>query len=1171
MHRSRRLVRRASALVVAVGLVGATSAVLGPLSSAAPPTAPSAARPDATASSTTVTLITGDVVEVIDNGTEQPTLRVQAPAGTEGRTYARFSDPSGDLHVVPADVDVLVGDVLDPDLFNISLLLRDGYDDAGATALPVIVEYAGPPVALPGTEVVRTLASIGGAALAVDRAAGANALGRTLAEAADAREITGVEKIWLDGRVRVSLDESVPQVGAPDVWDAGFTGDGVTIGVVDSGVDGGHPDFTDRLVAAENFTSDGGGVGDVNGHGTHVASIAAGDGTASDGRFTGMAYDAELVSARVLNEFGEGAESWVIAGMEWAAIEQDADVINMSLNSGPSDGTDPVSQAIDALSDETGALFVVSAGNDGYGVPGSVYAPATADAALAVGAVNKQDELADFTGIGPRLGRFGVKPEIVAPGVDITAARAEGSQIGEPVGDDYMILSGTSMSAPHVAGAAALLLQAEPDLAWTNLKARLVTSAEDLGLRTFEQGGGRLDVPAALDQEVQPDLATINLGTLAFPHDDGETSTRDVTLTNVGTAEITAQLGVFAVGPDGQTAPDGMLTVEPAQLVLPAGGSATATVTFDAAFGDNGAYGGALLASADGADLLRVPLGFEKEEEKYDLTINMTGPDGTIDFDGNLTLLSLETDVLYENFPVGGGEIGTITLRLPRGGYSAMLQLFQDGPDGPAVYDVSAPEVMLTADTIVDLDAADTVEITAEITDDVTPVDVGVAFTRSSTTGVGIFSYHDATGIPGVRAFARPTEPVTLGEYFFMSYQNFAGDGVSYHLVHPEPGAIPADLAYPAGPEDLARVDHALHADVAGRSYKMSLFGVTPEFANEASAFAVASGSVHTAWVTGDGVAWREVVDAGDAPSIAELTAVDQVYETGTANERDWYAQPVRPGARDGAPPVSRFENFMLFELYPFIDPDHHFGYVDPALEDPSIDRLRYELTVDGDVIAKGDDLGGLFVEGVPSGRSEYALSLDIRRTADWWQMSPETSTDWTLWSDGSEIESYPTMLQVDYGVDVDLLNQVPAGPVQVTFDAYVPGFEVPAPPADLESFTAWSSLDDGATWSELDLDATGLGSYAGEVDTSSCTDTCFVTLRAAAEDSEGATIDQTIIRAFRAVEGGAPPPTTPTPTVTTTLPGTGGGNASWLAGLGVGALLVGGLAVALSDRRLRT
>ena len=93
-----------------------------------------------------------------------------------------------------------------------------------------------------------------------------------------------------------------------------------------------------------------------------------------------------------------------------------------------------------------------------------------------------------------------------------------------------------------------------------------------------------------------------------------------------------------------------------------------------------------------------------------------------------------------------------------------------------------------------------------------------------------------------------------------------------------------------------------------------------------------------------------------------------------------------------------------------------------------------------------------------------------------------------------------------------------------------------------------------------------GSAAYAGEVDAASCVEACFVTLRVAAEDTDGATLDQTINRAFRAVEGG-----TPTPTTTTTLPPTGAtGGSSWLAGLGLGALLIGGLAVAFSARRLR-
>src|SRR5690606_16016887 len=124
------------------------------------------------------------------------------------------------------------------------------------------------------------------------------------------------------------------------------------------------------------------------------------------------------------------------------------------------DGTEPQDQAVDQLTAQTGALFVIAAGNSG---PNSqtVSSPGSADTALTVAAVDRSDRLANFSSRGPRRGDGALKPEIAAPGVGIVAARAGGAQIG----DLYTSSTGTSMATPHVAGAAAILAQKYPD--WT--------------------------------------------------------------------------------------------------------------------------------------------------------------------------------------------------------------------------------------------------------------------------------------------------------------------------------------------------------------------------------------------------------------------------------------------------------------------------------------------------------------------------------------------------------------------------------------------------------------------------------------------------------------------------------------------------------------------------------
>ena len=182
--------------------------------------------------------------------------------------------------------------------------------------------------------------------------------------------------------------------------------------------------------------------------------------------------------------------------MEWA-VAQHADVVSMSLGGDTGDGTDPLEQAVDDLSASSPTLFVIAAGNNGDR-PGTVTSPGAAYAALTVGAVDSTDTMAFFSSRGPRLDGT-VKPEVVAPGVDIVAARAAGTSLGTPVDDFYTTLSGTSMATPHVAAVAAILKQEHPGWDGERLKAAIVGStvpvAGAIGVRRGHRPGRRAARP----------------------------------------------------------------------------------------------------------------------------------------------------------------------------------------------------------------------------------------------------------------------------------------------------------------------------------------------------------------------------------------------------------------------------------------------------------------------------------------------------------------------------------------------------------------------------------------------------------------------------------------------------------------------------------------------------
>ncbi|AAL81794.1 alkaline serine protease [Pyrococcus furiosus DSM 3638] len=323
-------------------------------------------------------------------------------------------------------------------------------------------------------------------------------------------KLSGVRFIQEDYKVTVSaelegLDESAAQVMATYVWNLGYDGSGITIGIIDTGIDASHPDLQGKVIGWVDFVNGRSYPYDDHGHGTHVASIAAGTGAASNGKYKGMAPGAKLAGIKVLGADGSGSISTIIKGVEWAVDNKDKygiKVINLSLGSSQSsDGTDALSQAVNAAWD-AGLVVVVAAGNSGPNKY-TIGSPAAASKVITVGAVDKYDVITSFSSRGPTAdGRL--KPEVVAPGNWIIAARASGTSMGQPINDYYTAAPGTSMATPHVAGIAALLLQAHPSWTPDKVKTALIETADIVKpdeIADIAYGAGRVNAYKAINYD----------------------------------------------------------------------------------------------------------------------------------------------------------------------------------------------------------------------------------------------------------------------------------------------------------------------------------------------------------------------------------------------------------------------------------------------------------------------------------------------------------------------------------------------------------------------------------------------------------------------------------------------------------------------------------------------
>ncbi|MFV2172628.1 S8 family serine peptidase [Actinomadura sp. LOL_016] len=1077
--------------------------------------APSPASPLAPGKSWKVTLLTGDVVTVRTIEDRPPLVSVTPAPGREKRSFRKEIRPDGHVVVTPIDVAGQVGRVIAPELFDVTALIEQGYDDARSEDLPLIVQRTGGPralAALGGTmRATRELPSIGAVAVRQPKK-DARGLGDALAT--KSARSTGVQRIWLDGKVRANLAPSAPetrrldrnlrQVGAPAAWRAGHTGAGAKVAVLDTGVDAGHPDLEGRVAESKNFTESP-DTGDRAGHGTHVAATIAGTGAASGGERTGVAPDASLLIGKVLGDDGFGTDSGVIAGMEWAAPR--ADVVNMSLGGAPTDGTDPVSTALNDLTAEHGTLFVVASGNDG-GLE-TVGSPGTAAAALTVGAVDSRDRLAGFSSRGP-VGNT-AKPEVVAPGVDIIAARAAGTSAGTPTGAHYTKLSGTSMAAPHVAGAAALLAAKHPDWKPSRLKAALTATADPAtGGDAYERGAGRIDAGEAARTPVLAEQGVVDLGTSAYP-DHGDLSAK-LGWTSSGKA-VRLGLDVEVVDRDGRTADAASV---PSHVDVPAGGTATAPLTIDASKLDPGLHTAVVTAEGGGATLETLAT-FYVEPPTHTLTVKATPLPGTDpeNLGYSATVVNLDDVAAFAEWAGPEGTEDTVRVRVPEGRYSVLGTVDDYGDWRSAL--AGDPEVVIDRDVTVTLDGAKAAEIGASVegVDTETTMSSAEMVRHNDQAFWSSFVYSfDPAAAP---VYAAPMDGAETGTFTAYTNHRLTAPGTVYDVNHPLGNGVPADprhVVTPAELKTMARVEQRFAAfnGETDRAMRDKRYGMSPEGLLSFDADSeVEPGTTRTDYVSTP-PGWRWLSEA--FVQFGEDLWVDQGTFTELApGERlahSWGRQPLRPGPYSGTGvtpsgcaryPATRTGDAVRVALVDLqTRPD---GF------DCAIHEVESHMTLfAGDTkVGETDTAFGEFT--VPSGATKIKLTYDNDASAIL-PVSTRTSTSWTFDSRaprGKGSVRLPLLL-VDYDLNFDLMNRPTGEPAEFTV-ARMAGTDA----AKVTGLRFWTSTDDGKTWTATEVKSLGGGRFSAPLPTPAAGRS--VSLRVSAEDAGGSGIDQTIIRAY--------------------------------------------------------
>ncbi|TRO64993.1 peptidase S8 [Streptomyces sp. IB201691-2A2] len=1062
--------RACVATIAAAAAVALAAGMTSPASAEARPTAADSAMP--TTPKHRITLITGDRVVVDAKGR---VVGLERAKGREG-IPVQIRTAGGHTLVVPADAARLIASgKLDQRLFDVTELNKSANRKAQKQGLKLIVGYRGAAAAAKAdvrdagdTKVRRTLKSLNADAVLTPKADATDLWSAvTDAQGGNARTASGIAHVWLDGVRKASLDKSVKQIGADKAWAAGFDGKGVKIAVLDTGVDTTHPDLKDQVVAEKNFSTAPDAT-DKYGHGTHVASIAAGTGAKSAGKYKGVAPGAQVLNGKVLDDNGYGDDSGILAGMDWAA-EQGADVVNLSLGGGDTPEVDPLEAQVNKLSKEKGILFAIAAGNSGEFGEQTVGSPGSAAAALTVGAVDDSDKLAEFSSTGPGLDGA-IKPDVTAPGVDTTAASAKGSIIAQEVGENpagYVTISGTSMATPHVAGAAAILKQQHPDWKYTELKAALTGSTKGGKYTPFQQGSGRIQVDKAIKQTVIADPSSVSFGLQQWPHTDDTPVTEKITYKNLGTADVTLSLSATATNPKGQAAPAGFFTLGAKTLTVPAGGTASADLTVNTRLGGtvDGGYS-AYVTATGGGQSVRTAAAVQREVESYDVTLKMIDRDGNPAkyYDASLTGVS---GMAAEKWFSPYDESGTVKVRVPKGGFILNSAFFVDPEDFTKGADwVAQPKLSITKNATITVDARTAKPV------DVTVPDTAVKSEFASPdymVEVGNNAYGFGWWLDTYANFrtAHAGPEITDGSLFQQWGGHWAKDAEEYNTVA---GGKVKKLAtgytkhYKAS--ELATLKVGLGASTSGKKGAVNTTGWLPgSFSASSIGFPQTLPSTRKVHVTtANGVKWEQDFEqhGGIDPDGFPITEAyytlgsAQTFKAGKSYEKIYNTAVFGPRVGSGFG-IQREGNEIYGYVPLFADGKTHAG---SSLFSAVTTTLYRNGTKVG---SNADPLFGEGVFKVPAGEASYKLTTSVKRSVKVAAASTRIDASWTFRSKKVSSAALPTS-SVRFNAAVGLDSKVPAGKkasVPVTVQGSAAG-------KNLKSLSVYVSYDYGQTWKKV-------------------------------------------------------------------------------------------------------